>query len=144
MFRKVITLILTVLLFTTASVNVAFANSNKEKEARLATKVKEGVRKLGVGKDAQVAIKLRDKTKLKGNISEAGEDSFVVIDAKTGESNTITYPSVKQIKGNNHSLGVKIAIGVAIAAAIIVAIVILVELGFRKGDCDSNIFREGC
>ncbi len=144
MFRKIVSLVLAVLLFTTASVNVAFANSNKEKEARLAATVKEGVRKLGVGKDAQVAVKLRDKTKLKGYISEAGEDSFVVIDTNTGESNTVTYPLVKQIKGNNHSLGVQIAIGVAIAAAIIVTLIIIIGLGFRQRDCDSRVFREGC
>lgn len=138
MFRKIVSLIITVLLFTTASLNVAYADSNKEKEARFAAKVKEGVKKLGVGRDARVAVKLRDKAKLKGYISEAGEDSFVVTDAKTGESNTVTYPSVKQIKGSNHSLGVKIAIGVAIAAAIVVAFIILVELGFRQRDCDST------
>ncbi len=144
MFRKIISLMLVVLLLTTANVNVAYAKSNKEKEARLAAEVKEGVKKLGVGKDAQVAVKLRNKTKLKGYISKAREDSFVVIDEKTGESNTVTYPSVKQIKGNNHSLGVKIAIGAAIVAAVIVALVIIIGLGFRKGDCDSIIFKEGC
>ncbi len=131
---------LAVLLFTTANVNIAYARSNEEKDARIAAKVKEGVSKLGVGKEAQVEVKLRNKTKLKGYISEAGEDSFVVINAKTGESSTVIYPSVKQIKGNNHSLGVQIAIGVAITAAILVAAYILLTLAFRERNCNSTDF----
>ncbi len=142
MFRKIVSLMLAVLLFTTANLNIAYARSNEERDARLAAKVKEGVSKLGVGKEAQVEVKMRNKTKLNGYISEAGEDSFVVINAKTGESNTVTYPSVKQIKGNNHSLGVKIAIGVAIVAAVFVALIILIELGFRERNCTSTVFGE--
>lgn len=140
MFRKIVSLTLAVLLFTTASVNIAYAGSSGEKEARLAVKVKEGVGKLGVGKEARVEVKLRDKTKLDGYIGEAGEDSFVVVDAKTGEPNTVAYSSVKQIKGNNHSLGVQIAIGAAIVVAVLVAVLILVELGFRKRNCTSTVF----
>jgi len=133
MFRKIVSLVLAVLLFTTTNVNIAYASSSEEKDARLAAEVKEGVNRHGVGKEAQVEIRLRNKTKLKGYISEAGEDNFVVINAKTGESNVVTYLSVKQIKGNNHSLGVKIAIGVAIAAAVVVVLIIIIGLGFRRG-----------
>ncbi len=140
MFRKIVSLMLAVLLFTTANVNIAYARSNEEKDARLAAKVKEGVSKLGVGKEAQVEVKLRNKTKLKGYISEAGEDSFVVINAKTGESSTVIYPWVRQIKGNNRSLGIQIAIGVAITAAILVAAYILLTLAFRERNCNSTDF----
>lgn len=144
MLRKIVSLVLVVLLFAAASANVAYADSNKGKEARLAVRVKEGVRKLGVGRDAQVTVKLRDKTKVKGYIGEAGEDSFVVIDAETGAANSVSYSSVKQMNGNNHSLGVRIAIGVVIAAAVVVALIILIELGFRQRDCDSKTFRDRC
>ncbi len=142
MFRKIISLMLAVLLFSIASVNVAYAKTNEEKAERLTTKVKAGVGKLGVGKEARVELKLRDKTKMKGYISEAGEDNFVVIDSQTGESNIVSYSSVKQIKGNNHSLGVKIAIGVAIAAAIVVALLVIIGLGFRARKCDSRVLGE--
>lgn len=128
------------LLFATANVNILYAKSNGEKDVQLAARVKEGVSQLGVGKEAQVEVKLRDKTKLKGYISQTGEDGFVVINAKTGEANTVAYPSVKQIKGNNHSLGVRIAIGAAIAAAVLVALLVLLELGFHQRKCDSTVF----
>jgi hypothetical protein len=38
--------------------------------------VKEGIHKLGTGLDARIEVKLRDKTKLKGYVSEAGEDKL--------------------------------------------------------------------
>lgn len=129
MLQKITSFILIILLFSVGSVNLAYAsNSREEKEAALAAKVKEGISKLGIGEDARVEVKLRDKTKLKGYISEAGENSFVIANAKTGESTTVAYSAAKQVKGNNLNLGVKIAIGVAI---FIVAFVVLVSLGFR-------------
>jgi len=128
MLQKSISLILVALLFSAGSVNLTYAaGSKEEKIAALATKVKEGIGKLGIGENARVEVKLRDKTKLKGYISEAEEDSFVVVDAKTGESTRVAYPAVKQVKGNNLHIGVKIAIGVAIA---IVAFIVLVSVGF--------------
>ena len=129
MLQKITSFILITLLFSVGSVNLAYAsNSKEEKDAALAAKVKEGISKLGTGEAARVEVNLRDKTKLKGYISVAGEDSFVVVNAKTGESTTVAYSAAKQVKGNNLNLGVKIAIGVAI---FIVAFVVFVSLGFR-------------
>lgn len=128
MLKKIMSLVLAILLFSVGSVNLAYAaNSKEEKAVALAAKVKEGIGKLGIGEDARIEVKLRDKTKLKGYISEAGEDSFVVVDAKTGESVRVAYPAVKQVKGNNLNLGVKIAIGIAIA---VVAILVFLSIGF--------------
>jgi hypothetical protein len=62
---------------------------------------------------------LKDKTKLKGHLSEVGSESFVVVDAKTGSPTTVTYPQVKQVKGNNLATGVKILIGVGIFLGVI-------------------------
>ena len=52
---------------------------------RFAEKVKAGIGKLGTGTDARIEVKLRDKTKLKGYVSESVEDSFVIVDEKTGK-----------------------------------------------------------
>ena len=46
-------------------------------------------------------------------------ESFAVVDDKTGAATTVTYPQVKQVKGNNLSTGVKIAIGIAIFLAVV-------------------------
>lgn len=100
----------------------ALAGGSPEKEARFAQKVQTEIAKLGTGPNARVDLKLRDKTKLKGYISEVGAESFVVIDDKTGSATTITYPQVKQVRGNNLATGWKIAIGVGILIGVLLII----------------------
>ena len=125
MLKKSLSLALVGLLINMVSVSPVYAGSKEEKEARFAEKVKKGVLKLGTGTDARVEVKLRDKTKLKGYISEAGEDSFTVVDAKLGVAKTVAYPQVKQVKGNNLSSGKRVAlvVGLAIATLIVLACV---------------------
>ena len=96
----------------------ALAGGSPEKEARFAQKVQTEIAKLGTGPNARVDLKLRDKTKLKGYISEVGAESFVVVDDKTGSATTVTYPQVKQVRGNNLATGWKIAIGIGIFIAV--------------------------
>jgi hypothetical protein len=101
--------------------NQVCADSKAEKEARFAEKVKAGIGKLSTGEDARVEVKLRDKTKLKGYISEADEDSFVVV-GNDGAATRVEYARVKQVKGNNLSTGARIAITVGIAFALVLLI----------------------
>lgn len=119
MFTKLIAVSLVALLINSAGMTAAYAASKEEKQARFAEKVKANVLKLGTGEAARVKVKLRDKTKLEGYISNAGEDSFTVTSPKTGITTTVAYPEVKSVQGNNLSTGAKIAIGVGIAATII-------------------------
>ena len=123
MFKTFLSLMVVGLLVNMAAAVPAYADSKAEKEARFVVKVREGVRRLGTGEAVRVEVKLRDKTKLKGYISEAGENSFVIVDA-SGVSHTVAYPQVQKAKGNNLSTGAKIAIGVAIVAAILTAVVL--------------------
>ena len=120
--RKFLSVLLAGLLIQLLSVQSAFANPMADKQTRLAEKVREGVSKLGVGQDARVELKLRDKTKLAGYISEVKEDSFVVSDAKTGDATTISYSNVTQVKGHNLSTGAKIAIGIGIGVGIVLIV----------------------
>jgi hypothetical protein len=127
MFKKVLSLVLVGFLLSVAGVRSASAGSKEEKETRFAEKVKDGISKLGTGPEARIEIKLRDKAKLKGYVSEAGEDSFVIVDEKTNASTTVTYPQVKQVKGNNLSTAAEIALGVGIVLLPIVIVVLLVS-----------------
>lgn len=120
MLKKYLSLVLVALLVHVASAAPAFAKSKAEKEARFAEKVRVNILKLGVGPEALVRVKLRDKTQLEGYISEAGTDSFVVVNAKTGRATTVAYPQVKTAQGHNLSTGAKIAIGVAIVAVLVI------------------------
>ena len=104
-----------------------------EKDTRLSKKVRAAVLELGTGQTTRVYIKLRDKTRLTGYISEIGESSFVVTDLTSAEATTVSYPDVVQVKGNNLSTGAKIAIAAAIIAG--VAIVLYIVKGAFCDGC---------
>jgi hypothetical protein len=99
----------------------------KKKRGSFSREGEAGVSKLGTGPAARIQVKLRDKTKLKGYVSEAGEDSFVVVDEKTGATSRVPYPQVQQVKGNNHSRAVEIAIGVGVILLPIVIVLLTVS-----------------
>ncbi|MBL8203267.1 MAG: hypothetical protein JNM09_03495 [Blastocatellia bacterium] len=113
MFRKTTVYVLTVALclLVVGVPNVA-AKSKAEKAAEFAAKVKTNIAKLGTGPDARIEVKLRDKTKLKGYISQVGTDSFVITDPETKAETNVPYPNVAKATGQNMSTGAKIAIGV--------------------------------
>ena len=122
MFRKVLSFVLVALVLNAVWVSPAYANQGQDKDARLIEKVKENIRKLGIGTEARVEVKLLDNRKLKGYIKEVGEDSFVVVDEKTGAVTTVDYSKVKQVKGRNRltaaKVGLTIGKGVAIVAGV--------------------------
>jgi hypothetical protein len=120
MFKKSFAIILACLLVQMLCVQPATAKSKEEKQAQLTQKVKTGILKLGVGRDARVEIKLQDKTKLAGYVSEVKDDSFIIADPKTSATTTVAYADVTQVKGHNLSTGAKIGIGIGIGVAIMV------------------------
>lgn len=120
MLKKICSAILATLLLQAAAVP-AFAKTNAEKDARRAEKVRTQLSKLGTGRDAQVRLELRDKTKVEGYLSEAGADTFTVTD-KEGKTTNVPYQDVKKAHGNNLSTGAKIAIGAGAAAAVVLII----------------------
>ena len=117
MLKKTCAVMLSALLMQ-AAIMPAFAGPNSNKDGERAEKVRTQLAKLGTGPDARVKVELRDKTRLKGYVSEANADHFVVTD-NAGKTTNVLYPQVKKVQGNNLSTGAKIAIGVGIAAAVI-------------------------
>jgi hypothetical protein len=124
--KKLLTMMIACLVVSAVSARPIAASSRAEKEARFAGKVKLGVEKLGSGRDTRVEVKLRDKTRLKGYVSEIGNNEFVVTDVKTGASNKIAYADVKQVKGNNLSTGAKIAIGIGIGVGLTILVLFII------------------
>ena len=122
MFNKTFCLIVICSVMIVTSGRVALAANATAKEAAHTEKVKAAIAKLGTGPSAQVEIKLRDKSKLKGYIKEANEERFVLVSAATGDSTEVAYPQVKQVKGNNLSTGAKVAIGVGIAIVVLIVV----------------------
>ena len=118
MFKKILSFVLIVLMLNAVGVSSAYAGSKEEKAARFTERVRAGISKLGTGTEARVEVKLQNKTKIKGYVSQANAKSFTVIDGN-GVATEVAYPNVKQVKGNNLSEGVKIALGIALIAALI-------------------------
>ena len=122
MFKRILAVALAALLVNLVAVGATHAATEAEKRARFEGKVKAAVLKLGTGEAARVRVKLRDKSKLEGYVSAAGEDSFAVTNFKTGAVTNVPYPQVKGVAGNNLSTGAKIAIGAGIGAGIVLLI----------------------
>jgi hypothetical protein len=125
MLKKLLSVVLVGLLIATINVSAVHAVSSDDKEARFIAQVKESIARLGTGVNARVEVKLRDNTKLKGYVSEAGEDSFIIVNAKTDMPVAVPYPQIKQVKGHNLSTGGKIAIGVGIGVGVLVVVILL-------------------
>jgi hypothetical protein len=133
MFKKPLAMVLSALMFTMAlTAGTASANSKTERQVRFTEKVRVSIAKLGTGNQALVALKLKDKTKVAGYISEVKADSFVVVHPKFGTVTSVNYADVAQAKGNNLSTGAKIAIGIGIGAAAVL-IILLIYLGCCTG-----------
>ena len=124
MLKKICSVALAALLLQVAAAP-ALAKSAAEKEAKRVETVRAKLDKLGTGEDARVRVELRDKTKLEGYISEAGPESFVVVN-KAGVATTVAYPQVAKAKGNNLSTGAKVAIGIGIGAGVTLLILWLI------------------
>ncbi len=115
----------------TAAVELAAATkpaATRQADPQAATveKVKIKIAKLGVGAKAKATIRLKDGSKTKGYIAQAGEDNFVIRDRKTDAPTTIRYADVAKVEENRgHSTARNIAIGVGIGVgALLLAIAI--------------------
>lgn len=133
--KRFLTGALAVLLLNAAHAAPVAAAARAGQSKSPVEKVKASVAKRA-GKKKRVTVKLQDGSKLKGNVSEAGEDSFTLTDTKTGQSRTLAYSEVSQVKGTGLSRGAKIGIGVGIGVGVL-AIAVAVALAnfdpFRGG-----------
>ena len=87
-----------------------------------AEKVKEHISKIGTGDKSKVEIKLRDKTTIKGHVSQTSADTFTVVEKETGQTKTISYNDVTSLKGPGLSKQTKIIIWSSVAAGIGIAL----------------------
>lgn len=115
MFRRTFAIMLSgILLVTAFGFQPALAQTGNDTQA--VEKVRARVQKIGVGRNARVEVKLRDNTQLKGYISAAEQDSFTVIDSKTGSTRTVSYAESSSVKKAGSGLSAKtwIILGAAV------------------------------
>jgi hypothetical protein len=96
-------------------------------------KVKVEIGKLNTNGKNIARVKLHNGTKLKGYISQANENNFVITD-KQGQKNAVAYTDVSEVKkGSGLSRTSKILIVSGIAVGIIVT-VLAVSFAHGLGD----------
>ena len=124
---------LLVALVTIASFGLRGASA--QAAAYTSEQARAAVTKAGVGEKARVEVRLRDRTKLKGYVSEAGPDSFTVTD-RTGAARAVSYADVAQVKrqGGGLSGGTKAMIWGGVAVGAVVALY-AVRGAFCDGQC---------
>ena len=131
MTRRTCSIVVACLVTLSTIGQTAFASAKPDKDTRFAEKVKAAIVELGAGRTSLVTIKLRDKTRLIGYVSEIRDSSFVMTDLKSAETTTVSYPDVVQVKGNNLSTRAKIIITAAIVAGVAITLYIV-----RGAFCD--------
>jgi len=85
-----------------------------------AVKVRIEVQKRGVGERSRVKVMLKDKTEVKGYVSQIGPDSFEVSDKKSGRVTTLAYQEVDRMQKQGLSTGAKVAIGAAVVGGVMI------------------------
>jgi hypothetical protein len=109
-----------------ASVSMPVAAYQSKPEATPVEKVKAKVAKIGVGEKAKATVILKDGTKRKGYIGQAGNDDFVIRDRNTDAPTTVSYSEVTKVESNKgHSTARNLAIGIGIGAGALLAIIFI-------------------
>lgn len=115
-------LLASALLLATISLPVAAQQAN----AQTVETIRIKIAKLGVGEKAKATVTLKDGTKSKGYVAQAGDDDFVLRDRKTDAPTTIRYTDVAKVESNKgHSTARNIGLGIGIGAGAFLAIVLI-------------------
>jgi len=109
-----------------ASISTPVAAQKNNSEGTTVDKVRAKVAKIGVGEKAKATVILKDGTKKKGYIGQAGSDDFVLRDRKTDSPTTISYTDVSKVESNKgHSTARNLGLGIGIGAGAFLAILLI-------------------
>ncbi len=115
-----------VLLLLAPAAQTFGAGQKADKQTTPIEKVKIQVAKVGVGEKARATITTKDGAKIKGYVSQAGDDDFVMRDRKTSSPTTIRYADVAKVERNQgHSVAKIVLIAIGAGTAIVLASVYL-------------------
>lgn len=117
MHKRLLTcaLIMLVQIFCAGPLQAQSSNANADAST---ASVKRDIYRLSTNGKRLVHVRLRDGRKLKGYVSQPGEDNFILTD-KEGQKNTIAYADViKAKKGGGLSRTSKVLIGAGVAVGV--------------------------
>jgi sRNA-binding regulator protein Hfq len=109
------------------------AQTNNGGNAANVEKIKANVTRRGTGEKASVNVKMLNGTKMKGFISQVGDDSFTLTDSKTKQTSSLAYSDIAQVKGTGLSTGAKTLIGVGVGVAITAVVLAVVARNLDFG-----------
>ena len=138
MLKKLTSFVVAALLCHAAATPVAAAAPAPE-GAQSVEKVKAGVAKRA-GKKKRVTVEMQDGSKMKGYVSQAGDDSFTLTDAKTGQATTLNYRDVSKVKGQGMASWKKFTI-IGVSASVGAAAIIAISIANSDILGDGPIFR---
>jgi small nuclear ribonucleoprotein (snRNP)-like protein len=95
------------------------AQSTLNTETKAKTEVVSRLNK----KETRVKVKLRNGSEVKGRITQTGENSFTLMDEKTGSHSDVVYADVLNVEGRGMSKKKKVLIAVGIGAGAFAALV---------------------
>ena len=103
-----------------------FAACQKQAKQTPVEKIKIQVARVGVGEKARATITTKDGAKIKGYVSQAGDDDFVMRDRKTSSPTTMRYADVVKVERNQgHSIAKIVLISIGAGTAIVLAAIYL-------------------
>ena len=133
MLKRLVALGMAALLLHAADVTPSPTLARTSQSEQKAAKVKADVARRGTGEKARVVVRLLDGSKLKGHVSQAGNDSFTLTDSGSGQARTLSYSEVAQVKKpGGLPLGAKIGIGMG-------ALVGVLALVYAAGCHDTSV-----
>ena len=123
---RIVSSLLAVLLLLTPVAQAFGAGQQKDKQGPTVEQVKIQIAKLGTGDKAKATITTKDGAKIKGYVSQAGDDDFVMRDRKTGAPSTVRYADVAKVDRNRgHSIAKIVLIAVGAGTAIVLGSIFL-------------------
>ena len=123
MKRYLTCLVASVLVLATISLPVSAKQGDTQTSLE---RIKIKVAKLGVGEKAKATVFLKDGTKIKGYIAQAGDDDFVLRDRKTDAPTTIRYDNVTKVDNNRgHSTARNVTLGVVVGVGAVLGVLAL-------------------
>ena len=119
---RTISCLLTALLLLAPAAQAFGAGQKADNQASTTEQIRLKVAKLGVGEKARATITTRDGAKIKGHVSQAGADDFVMRDRKTDAPTTIRYADVAKVERNHgHPVTKIVLISIGAGTAIVLA-----------------------
>jgi len=102
---------------------ICASSANAQRKELAVDEAKAAIAKLGTGPKAMVRVTLKDKKRVQGWLSSAGEDHFTVTNEKSGTLTDINYSEMTEVKSLRPSKSL-----IAVSAVAVVGTAVLIFL----------------